>query len=85
MMDKDDNLCPLADDELTFTVTGAGCYQAACNGDATSLEPFTEPKMKLFNGKLVVLVRSTQSAGDITLTVKTTNGNFVSTVIIKSK
>lgn len=70
MTDEEGNFCPTADDELEFTVSGNGVFQAACNGDATSLQPFTEPRLKLFSGKLVVIVRSTTTAGEITLTVK---------------
>jgi beta-galactosidase len=69
-VDKNGNFCPLANDQLTFKVTGAGSYRAACNGDATSLEPFHLPTMKLFNGKLVVLVQASTKAGDIQLTIK---------------
>ena len=46
-----------------------GTYRAACNGDATSLELFHLPTMKLFSGKLVVLVQSTSKAGEIELEV----------------
>ena len=70
MADANGVFCPTADDELTFDVTGAGVFQAACNGDATSLQPFTEPQMRLFSGQLVVIVRTTKNAGDITLTVR---------------
>ena len=61
--------CPTADNQLNFKVSGAATYQAACNGDATSLEPFEKPTMKLFNGALVVLVRASQKKGKATLTV----------------
>ena len=61
---------PDASDSLTFEVEGAGTFKAACNGDATSLEPFTQPQMKLFSGKVVVLVQSSQQKGTIKLTVK---------------
>lgn len=70
LLDKDGNECPLADDEMTFEVSGAGTFKAACNGDATSLEPFTQPQMKLFSGKLVVIVQSKAQKGNITLKVK---------------
>jgi beta-galactosidase len=70
MQDANGTFCPTTDDELEFEVTGEGRFQAVCNGDATSLEPFTEPKMRLFSGQLVVLVRTTQKAGPIMLTVK---------------
>ena len=70
LTDKDGNECPLADDELTFEVTGTGTFRAACNGDATSLEPFTAPQMRLFSGKLVVIVQSKNMIGNAVLTVK---------------
>ena len=69
LTDAEGILIPQADDQLTFEVTGSGTFQAVCNGDATSLEPFTEPTMKLFNGQLVVIVRSAKEAGTLTLKV----------------
>jgi len=69
VVDKDGNLCPLADNQLNFDVTGAGKFKVVCNGDATSLEMFHFPTMKAFNGKLVVTVQSLKEAGDITLKV----------------
>ena len=83
LLDKDGNECPLADDELTFEVTGAGIFKAACNGDATSLESFTQPQMKLFSGKLVVVVQSKKQKGDITLKVKDTQRNIEKTMVLK--
>ena len=83
LLDKDVNECPLADDELTFEVTGAGIFKAACNGDATSLESFTQPQMKLFSGKLVVVVQSKKQKGDITLKVKDTQRNIEKTMVLK--
>ena len=70
MTDKDGNPCPLAQDQLAFEVEGAGQYKCACNGDATSIETFTEPTMKLFNGQLVVTVQSSTAKGNLTLKVK---------------
>ncbi len=69
VVDKDGNPCPTATQQLKFSVNGKGTYRAACNGDATSLEPFHLPTMKLFSGKLVVLVQSTEEAGKMELTV----------------
>jgi beta-galactosidase len=69
VVDKDGNPCPTATQQLNFNVTGKGTYRAACNGDATSLEQFHLPTMKLFSGKLVVLVQSTSEAGKMELTV----------------
>ena len=85
LTDKNGTFCPAADDELTFEVTGAGIYQAACNGDATSLEPFTQPQMKLFSGQLVVIVRTTTTPGDITLTVTDAQRGLTKRLTVKSE
>ena len=69
LVDKQGTLIPDAADQLTFEVTGAGRFQGACNGDATSLESFTQPTMKLFNGQLVVVLRSAKQEGTLTLKV----------------
>ncbi len=84
LLDKDGNECPLADDELTFEVTGSGTFKAACNGDATSLEPFTHPHMKLFSGKLVVIVQSSTQKGNITLKVKDGKRNIEKTIQLEA-
>lgn len=67
MADKDGNPCPMAQDALEFEVDGEGTFKCVCNGDATSLESFTQPRMKLFNGQLVVTVQSTGKPGTMTL------------------
>ena len=69
VVDKNGVFCPTATNQLQFEVTGKGTYRAACNGDATSLELFHLPTMKLFSGKLVVLVKTTKEAGRIVLKV----------------
>ena len=69
LTDADGTLIPQADDQLTFEVTGAGSFEAVCNGDPTSLESFKAPTMKLFNGQLVVVVRSAKETGTLTLKV----------------
>ena len=69
VVDKDGNPCPTATFPLKFKVSGEGIFKAVCNGDATSLESFELPTMKLFSGKLVVLVQSTKKAGAIELKI----------------
>lgn len=70
VVDKDGNLCPAATNQLQFSVKGSGRFRGACNGDATSTEVFTQPRMKAFGGQLVVVVQSSEKTGDISLTVK---------------
>ena len=83
LTDADGNLIPDAADQLSFEVTGAGTFEAVCNGDATSLEPFKQPTMKLFNGQLVVIVRSGLQPDTLTLKVTDKDQNFTATADIK--
>ncbi|MGZ9677388.1 DUF4982 domain-containing protein [Flavobacterium sp. GNP001] len=69
VVDKNGIPCPTATNQLKFKVSGAASYRAACNGDATSLEMFHNDTMKLFSGKLVVLVQSKVSVGTAKLEV----------------
>ena len=69
VVDEKGNPCPTVSEQLNFKVTGSGTFRAVCNGDATSLEQFHLPTMKLFSGKLVVLVQSDTTAGKINLSV----------------
>ena len=70
LTDAEGNLIPDASDQLRFEVSGAGTFEAVCNGDATSLESFKAPTMRLFHGQLVVIVRSAKEKGKLTLKVE---------------
>ena len=85
LIDKNGTLLPNADDNLHFTVEGAASFKAACNGDATSLQVFTEPHMKLFHGQLVVVLQAGDTPGDITLRVKGDKGYLNQVIKLKSK
>ena len=63
--DGQGNPCPLDERLVTFNVTGAGTFRAVANGDPTCLEPFHVPEMHLFNGKLTLIVSSSEVPGDI--------------------
>jgi beta-galactosidase len=82
LTDAEGTLIPNAADQLTFEVTGAGSFEAVCNGDATSLESFKQPTMKLFNGQLVVIVRGAKQSGIATLTVTDRKQNISNTIQI---
>jgi beta-galactosidase len=84
VVDKDGIPCPTAANRLNFNVSGEGRFKAVCNGDATSLEMFHLPTMKAFSGKLVVLVQSSEKAGNMTLEV-TGNGLKPAQLTITSK
>lgn len=67
VVDKDGNLCPMADNEITFKVRGAGSYCAGANGDPVSLESFQEPHMHVFSGMMTAIVSSSEEPGEIIL------------------
>ncbi|MBD1427343.1 DUF4982 domain-containing protein [Sphingobacterium arenae] len=67
VLDKEGNLCPNEDALVHFSVTGAGHYRAAANGDPTCLDMFHEPKMHLFNGQLTAIVQAGEQRGDVVL------------------
>jgi beta-galactosidase len=81
--DKDGNLCPNAQRLLFFKTEGAGTLKALCNGDPTDLTSFASNYMKVFNGKLIAIVNSGKSTGEIKLTV---SGERLSTkeIVIQS-
>lgn len=85
LTDKNGTLCPDADHLLEFKVTGAATFNSVCNGDATSLEVFTEPTMKLFHGQLVVVVQASTAPGKATFTVKDKNTGIRATLPITVK
>jgi beta-galactosidase len=63
--DAKGNVCPLADNEVHFSVTGAGKIQAVDNGNAATTEPFHADRRKAFNGLALLIVRSEGAAGKI--------------------
>ena len=83
LTDKQGTLVPDATDQLSFEVQGAGTFKAVCNGDATSLESFTQPTMKLFGGQLVVVVQTQKHAGTLTLKVTDKQRGLKATLPIK--
>ncbi len=85
LVDKKGTLVPDAQDQLSFEVSGAGSFRAVCNGDATSLEQFTQPTMKLFNGQLVVVVQAAKTSGTMTLKVTDKQRGLKQTVQIPVK
>ena len=84
LTDKAGTFCPTLDDDITLSVEGAGTFEAACNGDATSLQSMREPTMKLFSGKAVFVVRSTKDSGTIKVTATDKKRNLQKTISLQS-
>ncbi len=56
---------PIANDKVTFGISGAGRLIGVGNGDPNCLESDKEPKRSLFNGLAQVIVQSTRKPGAI--------------------
>lgn len=67
VLDSDGNLCPTAQNEISFEVEGVARIEGVDNGSPISLEPFKANKRKAFNGKCLVVLRSNGMAGNIRL------------------
>lgn len=68
ILDKDGNLCPDADNEVTFTVDGAGFNAGVDNGSPVSLERFKADHRKAFYGKAMLIVQNNGAEGPVTVT-----------------
>ncbi len=68
ILDKDGNLCPNADNEVTFTVNGAGFNAGVDNGSPVSLERFKADHRKAFYGKAMLIIQNNGEEGPVTVT-----------------
>jgi len=50
--------CAVANNQVTFTIEGAGTIVATDNGDPASLVPFPSPVREAYSGMLLAIVRS---------------------------
>lgn len=66
-VDKTGNLCPLATNEIKINLKGVGEIAAVDNGNPQSLEPFNADKVNLFHGKAMLMVKSGNKKGRITI------------------
>ncbi|WP_010135340.1 beta-galactosidase GalB [Ochrovirga pacifica] len=83
IQDKDGNECPLANNLVQFEIEGVGTLAAVGNGDQTSLASFQAMKRKAFNGKCLLVIKSTEKAGEIKITAKS-NGLESKSLAIKT-
>jgi beta-galactosidase len=72
--DQDGNLCPLADNLVHFSVSGAGAIVAVDNGNAATVEPFHADRRKAFNGLALLIVRSRPGAAGSIRVLATADG-----------
>ncbi|MDE6341936.1 MAG: DUF4982 domain-containing protein, partial [Muribaculaceae bacterium] len=65
IIDKDGNLCPNAENDVTFTVEGSGFNAGVDNGSPISMERFKADHRKAFYGKALLIVQSDGTPGTI--------------------
>lgn len=74
VLDKDGNLVPHADHDISFDISGTGSIAALDNGSQTDLTPFTNKKnRRAFNGLALAIVRPSKEKGVITLKISSGN------------
>ena len=67
ILDKDGNLCPNADNQVQFEISGNGFIVGVDNGSPISLERFKDNKRKAFYGKCLVVIQNNGKEGKIRL------------------
>lgn len=82
--DREGNLSPYADNDISFSVTGAGELLAVGNGNSASLESFQASHIKAFSGMCVAIIKGDDAkSGEIKITAKA-KGLSSDTVTINS-
>jgi len=66
-VDKEERLYPLADDPVSFQVSGPGAIAGVGSADMRSEEPYHARERRLFQGKALVIIRTTRTPGTIVL------------------
>ena len=68
VVDENGNLCPWAENEITFSVEGAAFNAGVDNGCQFSHERFKSDKRKAFYGKAVLIVQNNGNTGTFSVT-----------------
>src|SRR5207253_5096129 len=68
LRDAKGRIVPLTDNEVTFTVTGAGTIAGVGNGDRSDHDPDKASHRKAFHGRCMVVVQAGDKTGSIELT-----------------
>lgn len=65
IVDQQGRIVPIADNEVTFRLSGNGRIIGVGNGDPSSHEPDQAEKRHAFNGLCMAIIQSTKQPGDI--------------------
>lgn len=70
ILDADGNLCPWADNDVSFELSGNAFIAGVDNGSPISLESFKADHRKAFYGKALVILQNDGRAGKATVTAR---------------
>lgn len=72
-LDKQGNLCPVADNRIEIEVRGEGMIAGVGNGNPQSLNALQSSAVDLFYGKAMLIIKSGEEKGKIKITAKSEN------------
>lgn len=72
-VDRDGNLCPKADHEISISIKGPGRIAGIGNGNPRSLNPFQSDSVGLFYGKAMLITGSDFTGGEIEIEAEAKN------------
>ena len=70
VLDKQGTLVPEAVIDCEATVKGAGKLLAFASADLKDTEPYTSPRVKTWKGRALLVIRSTQKGGSVSVSIK---------------
>ncbi len=70
VLDKQGTPVPEVAIDCEATVKGAGTLLAFASADLKDTEPYTSPRVKTWKGRALLVVRSTQKKGSVSVTIK---------------
>ena len=83
VVDQNGNLCPNADNPISFGLAGPGSVAGVDNGDPTNHEPFKASQHKAFHGLCLAVIQAGRTPGEIRLSA-TAPGLQAEPVVITS-
>ncbi|MFO8055130.1 MAG: glycoside hydrolase family 2, partial [Bacteroidales bacterium] len=85
IVDKSGQNVPYANNLVTFDIKGEGKLLAVGNGDPTSLESYQQPYRKAYEGKCLLVVKSSDKEGQIKVEAKSRGLKTNEITLINSK
>jgi beta-galactosidase len=70
-VDAEGRLQPRVDQEIQFSISGPGVIAAVGNGNGEDAASYQSDRRKLFQGRALVVVRTSRQSGPITVTART--------------